>query len=429
MKLHCIILLFIGFACTNLEDAHPGKRNTFIKIFNGISGIEGAAIELTNDGFIILGNMPVSRDSVLTVVFTTDLQGNLKQGIKYFSGGSGRSIKKLPDNQGYIIGGEKIKLNPSATSTDNIEISSSRLLHLNNNLDFIRSVYFSDHTAATIKTDYYGEALTITDDGKIILLGSYQTSLSEPIRPFVHLYDPLTLQPEWEQYFESIARSYRNAKSIHAINGNLIWASSIAQEQQSFNFSYLSISRVSINSSFTNYSLYGQNNNISLRVNDIQPASQSLLGFGVVGTYSEPDGTLANIFFARVDANGNILTNTISFYDAVLTSALTSVASNQSQIQDNGTAITATRDGNFVLAGHFTTNSQKGNGLNDILLIKVSVNGEPIWIKTFGGTGNETVQAIRETEDGGLLICGTNIVGNVSSVFLIKTNRDGNLNM
>lgn len=429
MKIKLILfLLAFCVSCSNIEDAKPGNRNTFIKIFNGISGIEAASFEITPEGFVVLGNLNVSTDSVLTVVFETDTQGNLLSDIKYYPGGSGKSIKILPDNQGYIIGGKKVKVNPAATPTDNIEISSARLLHLDVNLNVVRSFYFFDDSPSLIKTDYSGEALTLTSDGKIILLGSYQTSLNSPVRPFIHRYHPETLNLEWSEYFESISRSYRNARSIHYMNNHLIWASAVALEQQNFSFSYVSVPFVQMNSSFINFSLLGQNDNKSIIVNDANPAKPSAFGLGLVGSFSNPDGSNSNIFFCRTDPNGNVLSHTIRYYDAILTADNPDINRDDSQIQDYGTAITPTSDGGFVLAGHFTTNSQKGKGLNDILLIKVSINGEPLWIRTYGGAGSETVQAIQETHDRGLLVLGTNTIGNVSSIFLMKTDKDGNLN-
>lgn len=61
------------------------------------------------------------------------------------------------------------------------------------------------------------------------------------------------------------------------------------------------------------------------------------------------------------------------------------------------------------------------------MLVKVDSQGNMMWAKTLGGSGDETVSAVRETSDGGLLICGTNRLGNYSTIFLIKTDKNGGL--
>lgn len=422
-RFHLYVALLLS-ACTSMENAELTERSTFIKTFSGIRGVEAAAAEITPDGFIVLGNMTISRDSVLTVVFKTDKRGNRTTPIQYYQGGSGNAIKALPNNQGYLIVGERIKVNPQDPETSNIDVYEARMLHINNNLDVVNNFYRTDVSGQAIITDYKALALTITPDDKVVVLGSYQGAINTPERPYIEIFDADLTSETFIEY-ASLERSYRNAKSIHHLNSGLIWASAIALEQQNFDFSYASVPVVKEGSVFTGYSSIGENTPLaqSLRVDDIQPAKFQGLGFGVVGTRSNPNGTDANIIFFRTDAQGSIDESTINYFDAISGETTGTTSS----IQDYGTAITGTSDGNFVLAGHYVTNTQKGNGLNDIVLIKVEHKGELVWMKTIGGTGSETVSTIRETEDYGLLICGTNVIGGVPSIFLIKTDANGEL--
>lgn len=389
-------------------------------------GIEAAAAEITPEGFIILGNMTISRDSVVTVVIKTDHYGNQIGNIHYYQGGSGNAIKVLPNNQGYLIVGERIKTNPNATPTDNIDISSTHMLHISNDLDSLKTFYLKDESNNVVKKDFKGSSLTITPDDKILILGTVQNSLLDPIRPYLHVLSSNLQTTEWYQEYDMIDRSYRNTKSIHYTNQRVIWASAIAQEEQNFDFSYISVPFITYGSSFANNSLYGETTiEQSFSPNDIQPSRSS--GFGVVGTRSNSDGTNANILFFQINSLGFIVESSIRYFDAIGSSQNEVVNESNSLIQDYGTAITATSDYGFVLAGHYATTPQKGYGLNDILLIKIDVSGGTQWIKTLGGTGSETVSTIRETADGGLLLCGTNIVGAVPSIFLIKTDKNGEL--
>lgn len=68
-------------------------------------------------------------------------------------------------------------------------------------------------------------------------------------------------------------------------------------------------------------------------------------------------------------------------------------------------------DGGFYLGGY--TASRDGdigdgnNGLTDFWLIKITAAGNKVWDKTLGGTGGEMMTAINATSDGGLLLGGT----------------------
>jgi hypothetical protein len=73
------------------------------------------------------------------------------------------------------------------------------------------------------------------------------------------------------------------------------------------------------------------------------------------------------------------------------------------------------------------TTTTRGNGGLDIFLVKVDGSGNILWNKIIGGDGDETVNSIREAEDGGLVICGSNNLSGLSSIFLIKTDRNGDL--
>lgn len=418
------VLILIVSSCNNLMDADLTTRQTFIKTFNGVAELTAASVEVTSDAILILGNManPSStiRDSTITVVIKTDLQGNLIE-KKFFPGGRSNAIKELPNKQYLVIGqtnhgpGTPIK---------------TRLLLLNENLT--EEGRFHKASADTI---YRGVSLTIAEN-KIIVLGSYinKDGLERPyVETFTNVDSLSKSKVAWSQKFDLINRNYKNSKSVHYVNNSIIWASAIAQEIGTTDESYVSVPYVEENSVFTNYSLLGQNEaGRFFRPFDIQPAHHPSFGYGVVGTRAEINQANANMFFFRTDPAGNIIESSIKFYDAMLDVAApwekvepTDPDKNESTVDDFGTAITATSDGGFVLAGHYQTGTTLKNA--DILLIKVDVQGNIIWKKTFGGKGEEHVVAIRETEDHGLLICGTNTVETVPSIFLIKTDKNGEL--
>jgi hypothetical protein len=424
------------WSCNNLEDAPESNRRTFLKIFEGPYSITATDLELTPDGYAILGNMKVTDDSTVTVVFRTDKNGNRATPYTYFTGGTGNSFAYVDNGTftGYIVVGDSIKSDPSSPIVANIDVASARVLILDANFQEITSRSLADTTESDNNpfiTDFYGESVTVGADGRIYLLGTYREGVSNqlqvPLKPFIFSLTN-NLQRDWVRSYDLINRNYSNGRSIHAYNNKLFWASAIARVQGDFTFSYVSIPVVQDESTFVNYSLVGETTDQLFEPKDIQPAQNPAFGFGVVGTYSlATDGTQGNIFFLRTDANGNIISSSIKYFDAIGSANGDNVASDASQIIDHGESITATQDGGYALAGTFESNPDLGKGLKDIIIIKLDAVGNTLWIKKFGGEGDDDVVTIKETTGGDLLICGTSTIGTYSTPILIKTDKNGEI--
>jgi hypothetical protein len=108
--------------------------------------------------------------------------------------------------------------------------------------------------------------------------------------------------------------------------------------------------------------------------------------------------------------------------------------------RDFGYSITTTLDGGFVLTGF--TNSPDGdfNGMNkgygDIFVIKLNSNGEMLWKSTFGGSFGEEGSSITTTSDGGFVLTGQTdsydgdfkgMQRDSNVVFVIRLNSIGNI--
>lgn len=437
-KFYFLIFFVSCFACNNLDKGDPSPLMSFIKFYEGPYSITASSIELIPDGYVILGNMLVDdkkNDTLYTqtVIIKTDLNGNRVGDIAKSSGGTGKVIKPIINNniiQGYIVVGDSLYVNPLAEQASNVVISSLRALLLDENFNIVNKYYLSGDTSRTYVEDYTGESVEVTSDGKIYILGTLKEGVvnqqTAPAKPLIiSLNSNFTFN--WFKNYNIIDRTTQNSKSIHHNRGKIIWASSISLIQGDFNKSWVSIPIVDENSVYPNYSMIGQNTDQLFLVKDIQPSGIPDFGYGVVGTYSEAtDGSKGNIFFLRVDLNGNIINGSDRYFDAILSEGTGALADPKaSEIIDEGEAITATHDGGFVLAGTMTTNSNKGNGGKDIVLIKLNAFGDLIWIKTMGGAGDEQPCGILETSDGDLIISGTNALGGYSSVFLMKTDANG----
>jgi nicotinamide riboside kinase len=92
---------------------------------------------------------------------------------------------------------------------------------------------------------------------------------------------------------------------------------------------------------------------------------------------------------------------------------------------DYAYSVQHTSDGGYIIAG---TTRSFGAGNEDIILIKTDANGNIIWAKTYGGTGDDAAYSVQQTSDGGYILAGYTYSFTVGgALFLIKTDANGNI--
>lgn len=91
---------------------------------------------------------------------------------------------------------------------------------------------------------------------------------------------------------------------------------------------------------------------------------------------------------------------------------------------DEAYCIQQTFDGGYIITGNTYPNNPWDM---DLYLIKINSNGDLIWTKTYGTTGNETGVDVKQTTDNGYIICGNNAqVGPGGyNVWILKTDSNG----
>ena len=91
---------------------------------------------------------------------------------------------------------------------------------------------------------------------------------------------------------------------------------------------------------------------------------------------------------------------------------------------DTAQSVEQTSDGGYIVTG--MTNSYGSQG-SDVLLLKIDANGDQEWIKTLGGSDQDSGNCVKQTSDGGYIVVGeTDSYGVNGDVYLIKTDATGN---
>ena len=70
---------------------------------------------------------------------------------------------------------------------------------------------------------------------------------------------------------------------------------------------------------------------------------------------------------------------------------------------DYGVRAVQTSDGGYMLIGYSESYT---NGMNDFLVYKVDASGAKLWRKNFGGSASDYGLFVRQTSDGGYILCG-----------------------
>lgn len=140
--------------------------------------------------------------------------------------------------------------------------------------------------------------------------------------------------------------------------------------------------------------------------NSVQQTSDG--GFVVAGWHRASYNTDYDVYLIRTGADG----------DTVWTRTFGGPA------DDFGNSVRQTSDGGFIVGA--STDSY-GSGGRDAYLIRVTADGDTLWTRVYGGTGNDYCDAVRETSDGNIVALGsTGSFGpGTSAVFLLKADANG----
>jgi len=134
--------------------------------------------------------------------------------------------------------------------------------------------------------------------------------------------------------------------------------------------------------------------------------------FVVAGSTGSSGAGMADVWVIRLDESGTEVWNrTFGSPD-----------------DDAGRAVITTSDGNLLVAGTFTERPDNTTVDTDVLLIKLTPDGEVVWNWIYGDFGvNESANAVTETADGGYLAAGETGFSGVddTDAWLVATDAGG----
>ncbi len=109
-------------------------------------------------------------------------------------------------------------------------------------------------------------------------------------------------------------------------------------------------------------------------------------------------------------------------------------------LPDGSKSLVTTKDNGYILTGFSYSNNNDFNGMNkgssDVFVIKLNFDGDLIWKKTFGGSEDDSGNSIITTNDGGFVITGNTYSNNLnfnlkkndsSDIFVMKIDSDGDI--
>jgi hypothetical protein len=413
MRRFYVLFLLTLLSCFSEENADLGGNFTFIRYFNGGGDDQAVAIRETPDkGYIILANTTIDGATQIKLIKTDEL-GNKQWSELYpppaITGNTnilsylGYGIDVLPNEEGFIIAGSYID-----------EKEKSELLILKVPADGDKTK-IKKYTFPNPKPSqgFQGKAITVSKDASgnqvFIVLANILNSDDEDMA-LAEIKNDLTLG--WFQTYGAGQADLTNKLFINDA-GKLLWGGTV-QHSGGTDMRFV---RTEQNRKNTDFDLPIGSPGFDERGNDICNFG---FGYAIIGNTNETATGDREIMFKLLADDGS---EKISKTFPIM------IGEDPVPGNKTGNAITSTQDWGFLLACTVPSDAELkfGRGEADIYLIKIDGYGTVIWEKSIGSTKDEQSVAVLQASDGGYIILGTSDFAGLSTVMLMKTDKNGDI--
>jgi PKD repeat protein len=354
------------------------KTVTFIMTFAGVNNDEGRSVQQTQDGGYIIagGTNSQGAGSMDLYLIKTDNTGNLSWERTY--GGAdwdyGYSVQQTLDD-GYIITGES-----------------------ESNLYLIKTDKFGNQNWSRIYGGGEGHSVQQTLDGGYIIAGStYSQGAGD--------YDIYLIKTDndgnlvWEKTFGGTNEDFGYSVQQTQDGGYVIVGTTRSEGAGEIDVYLIKTDNAGIMVWKKTFGGANKDHGFSVQ--------QTLDGGYIIAGRTQIVGD-DDVYLIKTNNAGNLV------WEKTYGTA------------SEGYSVQQTLDGGYVIAG---STGSEGAGATDFYLIKTDNAGNTVWTKTFGGVDVEYGYSVKQTQDGGFIITGwTQSTGTgISDVYLIKTDKDGNV--
>jgi hypothetical protein len=418
-------VFFLSLSCDDEQAAGPGDADTYIKFFGADNeDIAYVSRQTPDGGCVLLGTTGIEVDGISSSkikIIKVDYNGNQQWQKVYppFSDTTkvsfiGRSL--ILSDDGYIVVGESIK--PDQTTGNSLlvmEISNTFMQD-----DPIDSITLSlrDITRDIDDNDFNLHGLDIIQDGNDyrIIANVTNEDEDEAGNLFAKItrdndnftYDTLSCLPIYSSE-ETLVRSLHLANDGDFVFGGNNSRTSISSKTNPV------LSKV--RPCYISYSGGGDH---LISAPQIDYTTGQIIatnnGYAMVGTVSS---ALSNdVFFVLLDENGAVKPGSLIEYNSE------DLLGRDADNDEFGVTIANTSDGGYIIGG---STLSKTAGEEDILLVKTTAAGTVLWSKAIGNANQETATHIQQATDGGYLVFGNTEFGGFDTMFLMKTDKNGDV--
>jgi hypothetical protein len=294
-------------------------------------------------------------------------------------------------NSGYLIVGERIN---TTGSTDLYLIET----------DFTGTVV-SEQAVTEAGKSLHGRAVTLDSDGNFIVLASISGDNDHDM--YVAKINASALGtetgPVWSRQYGAGTGSVVNRIFMNA-DQKLAWSQSVSLSNKlAIRFVRASQDAESDAGTFLGEPLFNES---------ASDFNQVPGGYVIVGSTDQSTAGDDDIYVAKLSTSGTAQTsNSFNFDDQ----------------NDIGNSVCQGIDGGLLVLATVQSGAHKGNGKEDLLLLKLDGTLQSEWQINYGGLDDEEGASVISTSDNGYLVYGSTSFGNLKKLILMKVNQEGKL--